>query len=150
MALTRWAPFSEMSRMRDEMDRMFNRFFEPFQERGTEVMPWAGGRVPSVDVYDREKELVVEAELPGINKEDVDISIEDHTLTIRGETKQEEEKKEEGFYRHERQYGRFVRSIPLPVAVKSDQAHAKFENGVLEIVLPKAEEEAKGKKIAIH
>ncbi len=148
MALARWSPISDISRLRDEMDRMFEQFF-PSESREIPTISTTA-RMPSVDVYDREGNLVVEAELPGMKKDDVEVSIEDHTLTIRGETKREEEKKEEGFYRHERHYGRFVRSIPLPSAVRSDQAQAKFENGVLEIVLPKAEEEPKGRKIEVH
>ncbi|MBI3947955.1 MAG: Hsp20/alpha crystallin family protein [Armatimonadetes bacterium] len=151
MALTRWSPMGEMTRMREEMDRLFDRFFAPMERRMELPETFmATGWVPSIDMYDRNGDLVVEAELPGIKKEDVDISVEDSTLTIRGEMKREEEKKEEGLYRSERHYGRFVRSIPLPTSVKSDQVKAKFEHGVLCITLPKAEEVRKGKKIVVE
>lgn len=146
MALARWSPFGDLTRLRDEMDRMFERFVEPAGTLPAGFGNWS----PNVDVYDRENTLVVEAELPGVNKENVDVSVEDHTLTIRGEMKQEEEKKEEGFYRRERRYGQFMRSIPLPVDVKTDEAKASFHDGILAVCLPKAEEAAKGKKIAVQ
>lgn len=149
MALTRWAPFSELTRMRDEMDRMFEQFFPgERREGGRELTPM--GWTPSIDMYEQDGNLVVDAELPGVKKEDVEISVEDSTLTIRGEMKREEEHKEEGSYRMERHWGRFMRSIPLPTPVKQEQAKAKFEEGVLHITLPKAEEEAKGKKIQVE
>lgn len=146
MALTRWSPFGDLTRLRDEMDRMFERFIEPAGMLPAGFGAWS----PNVDVYDRENMLVVEAELPGVNKENVDVLVEDHTLTLRGEMKQEKEKKEEGFYRRERRYGQFMRSIPLPVDVKTDEAKASFHDGILEVCLPKAEEAAKGKKIAVQ
>lgn len=147
MALTRWSPFTEMSRLRDEMERMMDRFFE-LPERRTEfgATMW----VPSVDVYDKDGNVVVEAELPGMKREEVEVTLEDSTLTISGEMKREAEKKEEGYYRSERRYGRFMRSIPLPTPVKANEVKAKFEDGVLKVTLPKAEEAAHGKRVPVE
>jgi HSP20 family protein len=121
-------------------------FFSPSERRELQPVAWT----PSVDVYEHNGDVVIEAELPGVKREDVDVSLQDSTLTIRGEMKREEERKEEGYLRRERHYGRFVRSVPLPTLVKADQAKAKFQEGVLRVTLPKAEEEAKGQKIKVE
>lgn len=146
MALMRWSPLEEMSRLRDEMDRVFQQLV-PVGE--TRLLPVSERWMPSVDVFERDGNLVVEAELPGMKKEEVDIHVEDHSLVLTGETKREEEKREEGYYRRERHYGRFERVVPLPAGVKTEEAKAKFENGVLQVEIPRSEE-AKGRKIPIH
>lgn len=146
MALMRWNPVAELNRMREEMDRMMERFFGPPERELPAVMAWS----PSVDVYEQDGNVVVEAELPGVKRENVDVSIQDNSLIISGEMKREEEKKEEGYYRRERHYGRFMRSVPLPVPVTPEQAQAKFQEGVLRVTLPEAKEEAKGQKIPIQ
>ena len=98
---------------------------------------------PALDVYDQRDDLIVKAEIPGLSKEEIDISLEGNTLTIKGEKRKEEEVKEEDYYRSERAYGAFSRSIELPVAVQTDKVNASFKNGVLEIRLPKTEEAKK-------
>jgi len=104
---------------------------------------------PAIDVYQDNDDLIVEMPLPGIDPENVDISVENDVLTISGETKQKKEVKKEDFYRKEIREGSFSRSVILPVAVKGSDAQAEYENGVLKVVLPKAEE-AKPKKISVN
>ncbi len=146
--LERWHPredwLSPFDEMRRTMDRMFDEFFRstPLEAATT----WA----PSVDLYEDGNDLVLKAEIPGVSKDDLDVTIEDGVLRISGETKREEKTEDKGYYCQERYYGSFHRQLPLPVAVKEDQAKATFKNGVLEVRLPKAEEEKpKGRKIEI-
>ena len=105
-------------------------------------------RAPTLDVYEEKDDVVVKAELPGLTKDDIEISVTDSTLTLKGEKKREEEVKEKDFYRCEREYGSFLRTIDLPAEVKMDSATATFKDGVLKIRLPKAEE-AKRKFVKI-
>ena len=98
---------------------------------------------PALDVYEQKDDLIVKAEIPGLTKDEIDISLEGNTLTIKGEKKKEEEVKEEDYYRCERTYGAFSRSVELPVAVQTHKVNAAFKNGVLEIRLPKTEEAKK-------
>ena len=152
MELTRWDPFRELERMREEFDRWFERLFAevlPGRRRGPRAEAVAA-LAPCVDVYETEKEVVVKAELPGLTKEDVEVQATEDSVTIRGEFKRDEEVSEEGYYRRERRFGKFERVIPLPAEVKPDEAKAKFQNGVLEIRLPKVEEAPKAKKIEIE
>ena len=152
-AVAPWRPLSEMTRWQREMERMFDDFFgrrwEPFR-----VARWlpsgVGVSPPSVelDVYEEKDEIVAKAEVPGLEKEDIEVSIADSTLTIKGEKKKEEEVKEEDYYRLERSYGSFVRSVELPREVQADKVKATFKNGVLEIRMPKSEE-AKKKEIKV-
>ncbi|MEN3039908.1 MAG: Hsp20/alpha crystallin family protein, partial [Candidatus Kryptonium sp.] len=103
---------------------------------------------PAVDVYETDRELVVKAELPGVKKENVEVSIRDNSLHIRGEKREEKEEKTETYHRVERFYGKFERVIPLPADVKIEEAKAEFKDGVLEVRVPKAET-AKERKIEI-
>ena len=105
--------------------------------------------VPALDIYETEDEIVVTAETPGIAKDDVEVNLTDSTLTIKGEKKKEEEIKEEHYFRSERSFGSFSRTVELPAAVKSDEATATFKDGVLEVRLPKTEE-AKRKTIKVE
>jgi len=152
MELVRWDPFRELERMREEFDRWFERLFEevlpPVRRRAPRAE--AVAITPCVDVYETEKEVVVKAELPGLTKKDVEVQATEDSVTIRGEFKKDEEVSEEGYYRRERRFGRFERMIPLPAEVKPEEAKAKFENGVLEIRLPKAKEAPKAKRIEIE
>lgn len=145
--ITRWDPFRDMVSLRDAMDRLFeDSFVRPQGERSL-----VAGRERSlaVDVYETEDDLVVEASLPGIKPEEVDISVVGNTLTIKGEREEHREKEEEGKYHfREQRYGAFQRSISLPVEVNADKAEATFENGALKLSLPKAEE-AKPKRIEV-
>jgi HSP20 family protein len=138
--------WDEMSSARREMDRVFDRFFnQSAPAQGLAV--WA----PAVDVRETNDELHVSAELPGLKLEDVNVTVENGVLTISGEKKQEvQEGKEEGeYYLVERRYGRFERSFTLPRSVSADKVKARFENGILTVSLPKAEE-AKPRRVQIE
>jgi HSP20 family protein len=148
--LTIWRPFGEMApfrdfeRMRRDMDRLWDSFFERGTLRGEEAGEW----LPSLDVAETKNEIVVKAEVPGLEPKDIDISVSDGLLTIKGEKKQEREEKEENYHLVERSYGTFTRSIRLPNEVQSDKINASYKNGVLKVVLPKSEE-AKKKEVKI-
>ncbi|UCE33875.1 MAG: Hsp20/alpha crystallin family protein [Deltaproteobacteria bacterium] len=145
MDLVPWRPFGgELSSLRREMDRMWDRFFgeTPLTRRIGEEW-W-----PSVDMSETKDNYVVKAELPGLEANDVDVSISGDVLTIKGEKKKEEEEKDEHHHYVERYYGSFQRSFRLPANVKSDKIDASFDKGVLKVTLPKVEE-AKKKKIEV-
>jgi HSP20 family protein len=142
--LTVWKPF-EFDRLRKEMDRLLDSFFEGRPDRRIRE---EGEWLPSLDVAETKGDLVVKAELPGMDPKDIEISLSEGVLTIRGEKKQEKEEKEEGYHLIERSYGSFTRSIRLPKDVQNDKINASFKNGVLKVVLPKSEE-AKKKEIKI-
>ena len=145
--LTRWEPAREMMTLREAMDRLFDdAFTRPFSllREGD----WSGVSVPAIDMYQTDDEVVVKATLPGLKAEDVDISVTGDTLTLRGEYKQENEQKEARYHIREQRYGSFERSLLLPTDVKADKAVADFEDGVLTIRIPIAEE-VKPKAISI-
>lgn len=135
-----------------EMNSLFEDFFRaPVWERFGEVPghsheQFFGEVSARADVSETEKELIVKVELPGMSEKDVDISISRDMLTISGEKKQEKEQNEKGWYRMERQYGSFSRSIPLPYEIESDKAEAQYKNGILSIRLPKTAVQQKGTK----
>jgi HSP20 family protein len=143
-ALRRWDPWREFTRMQEDLSNMFERTFGPERRERMTLAHW----LPDVDIYEKENKLYIRMDLPEIKPEDVDISIVDNTLKVRGERKQTEEVKEENYYRMERRYGSFERMIELPVRVKTEDVEATYENGVLRIELPKAEE-TKAKEIKI-
>ena len=139
--LIRWEPAREMMSLRDAMDRLFDdAFTRPLSLRGD------GWSAPAIDMYQTDEEIVVKAALPGIKAEEVQINVTGDVLTLKGEVRQEEEKtsspqgKEKAWHIREQRYGSFERSVALPTAVVSDKAKAEFENGILTITLPKAEE----------
>ncbi len=138
-------PFRDFDRMKMEMDRLWNSFSEGVLRRKTDE---DGGWLPSLDISETKDDLVVKAELPGMDPKDIDILLSDGSLTIKGEKKQEREEKEENYHFIERSYGSFSRSVRLPKEVKHDKVNASFKNGVLKIVLPKSEE-AKKKEVKI-
>lgn len=149
MSIVKWSPLRELEDMRKDMDRLFEDFFAPGQKRRRGwLKPDIGVVVPNIEMYDRKSEIVVKAELPGVSKDNIDLTITKDSLTLKGEVKKEEEIKEEDYYACERSYGSFTRTVALPVEVDSEKAKASFKNGVLEIVLPK-KEEAKPKEIKI-
>jgi HSP20 family protein len=132
--LIRWEPAREMMTLREAMDRLFDdAFTRPLSIRD-------GWSAPAVDMYQTDDEVVVRAALPGIKPEDVQINITGDVLHIKGEMRQEEEKKEKAWHIREQRIGAFERAVALPTDVVADQAKAEFENGVLTITLPKAEE----------
>ena len=135
----------------EEMDRFFDNIFtrgwmRPFsleRPRWGEMMSAFEERMPKVDVIDREEEVVVRAEVPGVNKDDLDVSVSDNTVTIRGETRHEEKEEKGDYYRSEMSRGSFARTVLLPSNVNADEAKAKFSDGVLELTLPKVEKAKK-------
>jgi HSP20 family protein len=114
----------------------------------SETDDFYGAWAPAVDIFENGDDLVIRAEIPGVDKDEVDISVRNNSLTLRGERKREQEIDDDNAYRLERSYGNFVRSFSLPRTVDSSRISAKYSNGVLDIILPKAEE-AKPKKIEI-
>jgi HSP20 family protein len=140
--LIRFEPMREMITLREAMDRLFNDAFTP-------SLGMSGGwQAPAVDLYQTEDEVVVKASLPGLKADDVQISVTGDTLSLKGEFMQEEEKKERAYHLREQRYGVFERTFTLPTAVVSEKAKAEFENGILTITLPKAEE-VKPKMISV-
>jgi len=140
MAIIRWDPFREMTSVQDQFDRLWRGMFE-----GRRQESW----LPAVDVFDTKDAVVLKAELAGMKPEDIQIEVEDNVLTIKGERKFEEKVDDERYYRVERRFGSFQRSIALPQGVKADDIQATYQDGILEVHVPKAEEE-KPKKIAVQ
>lgn len=132
--LIRWEPAREMMTLREAMDHLFDdAFTRPLTLRD-------GWSVPAVDMYQTDDEVVVKASIPGFKAEDVQINVTGDILTLRGEVKQEDEKKDKAWHIREQRWGSFERSVALPTEVIADKAKAEFENGILSITLPKAEE----------
>jgi HSP20 family protein len=148
MALVRWEPVRELNSLQTEMNRLFNTFFDTPTTGGNGgggVRRW----VPSMDLVETDEHFVLRADLPGLTEADVSIELEDNVLTVAGERKAEREDKEEGFYRMERSFGQFRRSLTLPEGVDADQIAATFDKGVLEVRIPKPEER-KPRRVAIR
>ena len=147
MALVKWDPFRDIITLRERMDRMFEDSLSRFRMPEEATMPtfWS----PSVDIYETDENIVLKAELPGVDKKEVSVEVKDSTLILKGERKREKEVKEENYHRVERSFGTFMRSFTLPVSVKQDQVKAKFKDGVLEVTLPKSEE-AKPKQVKVE
>jgi len=144
-SLVPWRRRDPLTGFRSEMDRLFDRFFDGWPPRfSAEEGVWA----PSVDVSETAKEVIVKAELPGMDPKDVDVTVDRDILTLRGERKKEEEEKGEDFHRVERRYGAFSRSIRLPAEVDANKVRATYKDGVLNINLPKTKE-ASVKKIEV-
>lgn len=140
--LIRWEPMREMMTLREAMDRLFDdAFTRPISLSG-------GSAMPAIDMYQTGDEVVVKATLPGLKAEDVQITVTGETLTLRGEYKQESEQKEATYHIREQRSGSFERSLLLPTDVKADKARADFEDGILTVSLPIAEE-VKPKSITI-
>ena len=144
MNLVTYDPFREMRSLQDEVNRLFSSSFN--RSGDNEMM--RGSWSPSVDIYENKDQIVLEAELPGMRPEDVNISVENNVLTIHGERKFEKKDEKDNFHRVERSYGSFTRSFTLPPTITSEAADAVFENGVLRLTLTKREE-AKPRRIEI-
>jgi len=146
VSIVRWEPLRDMMSLREAMDRLFEESFVSPSRR-----EWLAPAETALalDVYETDDSLVVRSSVPGVKPEDVDISISGNTLTISGETKEEEEVKEENYIRRERRFGRFSRSVALPEGLNTDQAEAEFEDGILKLSIPKAPE-AKPKTIKVR
>ncbi|MDR7521696.1 MAG: Hsp20/alpha crystallin family protein [Armatimonadota bacterium] len=134
MSLMRWDPFDEIMSLRESMDRLFEDFFTR-RPRTAGPLVWQ----PAVEVAETDTDVIVKAELPGIDPKNVEVSVTDDGLTIKGEARAEQEEKKRNFYRRELRYGMFQRTIPLPTEVKGDEAKATFRHGILEVKVPKAE-----------
>jgi HSP20 family protein len=141
--LSRWEPFRDLFSLRADMDRLFNTFFGNMPQEGE--MMWA----PVVDISENNGMIDVKAELPGMKKDDIKVSVHDNTMTITGERKHENETKDKTFHRIERVYGRFSRTIALPAEVDADKIKANYKDGVLSISLPKPESK-KPKQIEVE
>jgi HSP20 family protein len=132
--LARWNPWREMLDMRDEFDRMLDIFRPDFHL-------WEGyTKVPAVDIYEDEDNVFVKAELPGLNKEDISLTIEGDTLVLSGRKSQTKEEKKENYYRKEIREGAFSRTIDIPCPVDKEKVSATYKDGILEVVLPKTPE----------
>ncbi len=131
--LTLWEPFRELVTMRDDMDRLFETFF------GTQPQTMDEFWRPAIDIEENNGNLMVRAEIPGMNKENIKVSVKEDMLKISGERKQENETKEKTFHRIERSYGKFERIIRLPSEVDADKVKASYKEGVLNVTLPKPE-----------
>jgi HSP20 family protein len=148
--VTPFRPLAEFARWEREMDRMLANFLGgrlPFASQ--DISQRLGIREPAVDIYEEGDNIVVKAEMPGIELDDIEVTVTDNMLVLRGEKQKEEEADEGGYYRSERVYGAFSRSIPLPAETDAQKATATFKNGVLEIRVPKAEE-AKKRQVKVN
>jgi len=145
MSLTKYDPFRELRSLQDEMNRLFMTSVP--RGFGQEDLA-SGGWSPSVDIYETESEIVLEAELPGMNREDFEVSIENNVITLKGERNFEKKDEGDNYHRVERAYGSFSRSFSLPRSVSADSTSADFKNGILRVALPK-KEEAKARKIQV-
>jgi len=145
MAIIRWDPFRDMVTLREKMNRLFEDVFTG-QSEGKELAAstWA----PAVDIFETESDLVMTAEVPGIDEKDIEIKIEDNTLILKGARKFEKETKEENYHRIERSYGSFYRAFTLPNSIDPERIQAEHENGVLKITMPKRTE-LKPRKVKI-
>ena len=138
MAIIRWDPFREMTQVQNQLNRLVDQVWGGRQES------W----LPAVDVFDKKDAVVLKAELPGMDPDAIQIEVEDNVLTIKGERRFEETVDEERYYRVERRFGSFQRSLALPQGVKADEIGASYEDGILVVTVPKAEEE-KPKRIEV-
>src|SRR3954453_20488228 len=151
MWFVRWEPVRELTSLQTEMNRLFNTFFDTPSagngggNGGGALRRW----LPPMDLVETDDQFVLRADLPGLSEEDVSIELEDSVLTVAGERKAEHEDKREGFYRLERSFGQFRRSLTLPEGVDADGTTAPFDKGVLEVRVPKPEER-KPRKVAIQ
>ena len=153
MSLTRWqkpelnvwSPFRHLSLLRDEIDRLFD---SPLDALTSNSQQFLNGWLPTIDLYEDRDHLVLKAELPGMKKEDIDISLHGEVLTLSGERKEEETFDKAETYRAERFLGRFQRTLTLPVRVDASKVQASYKDGILTVTLPKAEE-AKPKQIEV-
>ena len=147
MNLIKWNPWKEMELFDRPFKSLFDESFFPTSWRNNEsgLDLWD----PAVDIYDENDKIVIKAELPGMDKKDIDIDLKDHVLTLKGERNYENEEKKGNYYNRERAFGKFQRSFRLPVESDSEKIKADFKDGVLTIEVPRPEEE-KPKKIAVH
>jgi HSP20 family protein len=146
MPVTRWDPFRDLLGLQERMNRLFDDSVRNVRQ-GDEALStsvWT----PPVDIYETENEVIVKAELPEVNQKDIEIQVENNTLTLRGERKFDKEVKQENFHRIERSYGTFARSFTLPATIDQEKIRADYKDGILRVVMPKREE-TKPKQIKV-
>ena len=146
MALVRWDPFRNVATLQDRINRLFEDAFPRSRDIDDDVSMCAWR--PAVDIYETENGLVLKAELPGVKKEDVSVEIKDNILTLKGERVEDKQVDEDNYYRRERCFGTFQRSFNLEQSIQPEKIKAKFKDGVLEVEIPRPEEE-KPKKISV-
>lgn len=146
--IIRRSPFFELNSLQDRVNQLFNQTFGGFENFGFEQPLTSENFLPPVDIFEDEHSINLQAELPGVKQEDLNITLENNVLTITGERKFQHEEKKENFHRMERRFGKFTRSFTLPASVDAENVNANFENGLLNITLPK-KEEFKAKQITI-
>lgn len=139
MAIVRWDPFRDVMTLQERMNRLFDQTLSRTRtddDEGLTASMWS----PAVDIFETSDSIVMKAELPGVNRDNIDIQVQDNTLMLKGERKFEREVKEENYLRIERSYGAFQRAFNLPAVVRQDKIKAVFKDGVLEVTMPKADE----------
>jgi HSP20 family protein len=145
MSIVRYDPFRDLRSLQDEVNRLFStNLSRAFGDEGIARGAW----MPNVDIYENKDQIVLEAELPGMNREDFDLSIENNIITLRGERRFEKKDEGDNYHRVERAYGTFTRSFTLPQTVSAEGAGAEYKNGVLRVTLPKREE-VKARRIEV-
>lgn len=145
MSITRYDPFRDLKSLQDEVNRLFSsNFSRSFGDEGIARGAWT----PNVDIFENKDEIVLEAELPGMSREDFELTIENNVLTLRGERRFEKRDEADNYHRVERAYGSFTRSFTLPQTVSSENAAAEYKNGVLRVTLRKREE-VKARRIEV-
>ena len=149
MTIVRWEPFRDLVGLQDRMNRLFNESYRGAARTGDDEWALGGSWAPAVDIFEKDGNIVLTAELPGIETKDVDIKVENNVLTLQGERKFEKELQKDNFHRVERSYGSFTRSFTLPNVVDTEKIKAEFKDGVLKLTLPKREE-AKPKQIHVQ
>jgi HSP20 family protein len=149
MAIVRWEPFRDLAGLQDRMNRLFDESFRGARAGNADDWALGGSWAPAVDIYEQDGNIVMKAELPGVDPKAVDIRLENNTLTLRGERKLDKEVKEDSYHRVERAYGAFSRSFTLPTVVDQGNIKAEYRDGVLKLTLPKREE-AKPRQIQIN
>ena len=151
MAIVRWEPFRDLLSLQDRMNRLFDESYRGAGNRSGNADDWAlgGSWAPAVDIYEQDGNIVMKAELPGVDPKAVDIRLENNTLTHRGERTLDKEVKQDSYHRVERSYGAFSRSFTLPAVVDQGSIMAEYKDGVLKLTLPKREE-AKPRQIQIN
>jgi HSP20 family protein len=132
MALLRWEPFREIETLRNQFDQLFNELASTNRES---EMGW----MPALEIEDRDRHLMLKAQMPGVDSKDLDIRVTRDTVYIGGERKYERKQEEKGYFRSEFRYGKFQRTIPLPVEIQNDQVQADYKDGILTLTLPKVE-----------
>ncbi len=145
-----WDPSEEISRIKKEMNKMFENFFERSEKRAL-VSPKKSLKEPLSDIKETNKDVVINLDMPGIDKKDIEVIIKDNTLEVKAEKKQESKIEKKGLYKHERSYTGFYRSLSLPANVKGNKVETDYKNGVLKITIPKAEKkEARKREIKVR